>query len=506
MIVLENVKTLPTKVYINPSDELQITRADLLVSNPLSLSVDVLNISEKNFIDLEIICKFKNEKGDYILGGNPIEYKVKDRLITASSMTCLDPFSLDFRFQDAREVEIRITKAIAEDGKTLIFNKEEQFIYSLPLIDLDKRKKMDEFFKDDIYTFADNFLDSWRCVCGCINDKDSETCKFCSRNKYLALNNLTQGLIDYKLAMANENPEDFKTKNIQILNTIKAPKLEDRKVVVRKNSKKNRLKTFFTVVIAILALVFIFLLLKNPIENFYVASRITRADRLLDKGELEKASDIFKHLKTKDPKKQEDIKRLKRLKESKSNYLKAEELFEENSLKGALIHYKKVIKEDPDLYEKAQSQIQEIQKKFFDKIKATYNAGHKAEAIKEAKDLIKFSPEYADMIILLEDMKRNSPEVKGPPVNFSEDKNKLNEFSNIRYTFQVLTKENSKLYESPSSTSRILKDLPSGTEVYIYETIIKNKNMYWLRVEAKEPESKDVFTGWIGADSLTSNE
>lgn len=494
---MESIKTLPSKVSLNPNDEVQVTRAELIISNPLSLIVDLLNTSDKKVVEVVILCKFRDKKGDYLFGGNPMEFNPGRIELMGKSMTFLNPFSLDFRFQDAREVEIRIKKYIFEDGKSKNLEKEKQSLYALPLIPTEVHEDLMKFFKGEIYTYGDNFVDSWRCVCGCVNDKDNEECCFCNRNKYLVLSTLTEQMIRYKIASATENPQEFKTQTITLNTTLNAPKVEEVTKIRKPEKKKNFRTRNALIIILVLALIIgAVILVRKPIDDLYINSRLKISDHYMARGEYMEAEKTLLPF-DKNPKVKEALAEIKELINSKKALEEGEKSEEKGDYLKAAKYYSLVLEKDKENYEKAREKLFKIQNLVLKDAKESYESGDPKKSARILKEFLTYMPESAGANAALNAVK------KGEPFELPEINTKTNEVEGLglRFTYQKTGKA-VKLFENADANSEVIKTLDPGTDLYIYEIQIEQSGKSWLRVEGKDPASNTLYHGWIRGDEI----
>lgn len=494
---MENIKTLPSKVYLNPKDEVQITRAELIISNPLSLIVDLLNTSDKKVVEVIILCKFKDKNGEYLFGGNPIEFNPGRIELMEKSMVFLNPFSLDFRFQDAREVEIRIKKYILEDGKVKNLEMEKQSLYALPLITTEVHEDLMKFFKGEIYTYGDNFVDSWRCVCGCVNDKDDEECSFCNRNKYLVLSTLTEQMINYKIASATENPQEFKTQTVTLNSTLNAPKVEEVTKIRRPEKKKNfPVRNAFIIVLTLAILIGVGFLARDPIYNLYINSRIKISEYYLRKGDYIEAKKTLSPYE-KNSKVAETLDEIKELINSKKALEEGKESEEKEEYLQAAKYYSMVLEKDKENYEVAREHLVIIQNRVLKSAKESYESGDPKKASRILKEFLTYMPESAGANMALAAIK------KGEALELSDTSVETNEVegAGLRFTYQKTDKV-VDLFEKAGQNSKVIKSLDPGTDLYIYEIQIEQSGKFWLRVEGKDSATQTIYHGWIKGEDI----
>ena len=494
---MENIKTLPSKVYLNPKDEVQITRAELIISNPLSLIVDLLNTSDKKVVEVIILCKFKDKNGEYLFGGNPIEFNPGRIELMEKSMVFLNPFSLDFRFQDAREVEIRIKKYIWEVGKVKNLEMEKQSLYALPLITTEVHEDLMKFFKGEIYTYGDNFVDSWRCVCGCVNDKDDEECSFCNRNKYLVLSTLTEQMINYKIASATENPQEFKTQTVTLNSTLNAPKVEEVTKIRRPEKKKNfPVRNAFIIVLTLAILIGVGFLARDPIYNLYINSRIKISEYYLRKGDYIEAKKTLSPYE-KNSKVAETLDEIKELINSKKALEEGKESEEKEEYLQAAKYYSMVLEKDKENYEVAREHLVIIQNRVLKSAKESYESGDPKKASRILKEFLTYMPESAGANMALAAIK------KGEALELSDTSVETNEVegAGLRFTYQKTDKV-VDLFEKAGQNSKVIKSLDPGTDLYIYEIQIEQSGKFWLRVEGKDSATQTIYHGWIKGEDI----
>lgn len=515
-------RTLPTKLSFNTSEKLQIANAEL-TSGDFAIAIDLLNGEDSYVTNVEFAVKFKSIEKSYLFNGREFYFQQAVD-IAPYTRYFLDPFILDERFYDARAIDIYISKYTA-NGKVYTSSDKKEEI-NLPVIPEKKRAQIKETLGDGIKTYGENQINFWRCACDFINEKETNDCQFCGRNKSFVLNNLTEALINSKILNVIENTRSTSDINLKSLETHLtqtnlskiAPNTESLKldrtneVKAQKSKFFSGKKIFFTLVFIILfSIVSIFII--NIAKTSRNESKIEDAKGLALSGEYKEALKMYNEA-TKDkmsPENLNEIEKLKKLVASDEFYQDGKRLFDDGYYIDAAYNFKKVVQEDEKNYKEAQDKLLSIENIILDEVKSTYEK-NKNEAILLLDSYLHVVPESARASTLKREMEsfdnldveksenlRESFEKEENEKDSAEFAKKSNE---LLHTYRNVATDKANLRTEPSVDSDILKVLDKGTELYILETKIEQGERIWCYVEVKNKISQENIKGWISNKTL----
>lgn len=510
---MEDFKTLPPVVNINPNQKLQIIRAEL--TNDLSIAFDVLNIGDLSINDITFSVKYKDIEGNYLFNASESYYTAKSLEILPNKIYYIQPFNIDQRFSDARGIEVRIREITYIDGKNYIYSPEEEISYSLAVIPQNKQIKINNLLGEDIIAYGENLRVAWKCVCGALNPSDLGSCPNCHRNKYFVLNNLTESLINMKILNMlsqtinySEAGKKALTENLTKTHLTKVAPSTDLLASIRineetqiKKSKKNKFITngiLGSLALIVLLLGFNFLIEFNKSRNFKLAKSY------LSNGHYEEALNALEKVGVSDKfETQPLIERAQKLIDSNLAYERANSYLNNRNLMSALVNYKKVIPEDLN-YQVSQEKITEIEDLIIGKAKKYIEYDETYEAVNILTELQTVLPESAEATSLLDSIKSSSAYVDEYPYELNESpdfrKNRA-EMSkiadNLLYTYQKVQTEQANLRTAPSIESEIIKILPIDSDLYIKNTKIEGIERIWCEVEALDSSTGESYQGWI---------
>lgn len=521
---MENFRTLPTTIYFNPKESLQISNAEL-VSGDFSLACDIINMSEEIIKKITLGVKFKNFSGAYLLNSSEF-YFTTDVDIGPYSTYFLKPFSLDERFADARSLDIRIFSYITDKGGVHTDFTDEIPI-NLPLIPEKKLEKIRETLGPEIKSYGENHISYWSCVCTAINPIEEEKCRFCGRHKNFVLNNLTEPLINSKIVNIIQNTStqskieienlernltrDHITKVAPNAEKISDTRVNEEDLAELKPAKKSKfsLKSIAKIFGTFLILIILIFLGRN----IYTARQIALAKSMIESGEYQKAYESYQKISYLNPMKDMDreIQKVKELIESDNNFNSAKEKVLAGEYLAALSDYKKVIGEDEKNYRQAGENMEMLENLILEKALNEYREGNKDKALSMLNEYLIISPESVRASNLLADINsdREARLSKDIKEEFEEDKKQgkdgleINKLSDsLLHTFQKVTAEKANLRTDPSVDADIVRILKKGTDLYIEETKIEGKERIWCYVQAKNQEDGNSYRGWISHKTL----
>lgn len=507
-------KTLPTTVNLNPEQSLQIVRAEL--TSDMSIAIDVVNIGPLPVTGINFTLIYKDENSNYLFNKNEFNYQVKDLNILPNQLFYITPISIDERFKDARAIEIRIREAIFSDVKNHVYSRKGEKSYTLPVITEDKLTKMKIVFGNEIAGYGENYIDSWRCVCGTFNKKEESECRNCKRNKSFVLNNLTEPLMNIKLLdTLVENGEvvdrNVLAKNLtqthmsrvapttNVLETTRINPVNDEDFKNKFYNKKFISKFIPLAGIALLILIAGVFVYKIS-DNLLSTKRYKQAQELIAEGNYEQALKKLQKVSTKHYEVDPIIEKAKKLIDSEHAYTTGIKLLENSQYIDAIESFKTVVVEDSVHYEKSQEKIAEIETKILEMANQYVTEGKNTDAINLLTNYLKVVPESVNAEKLQSQLESNkSVEV---PKNTSQDIDGMRarmakKAEILIHTYQKVTTEDSNLRDNPSLNANIITTLSVDSDIYIKETMIEGTDRIWCKVQAVDAKTKANYEGWI---------
>lgn len=517
-------QTLPTIVKLNPKDSLQIVRAE--ITRDLKLAIDLLNINDKIIQDVTFSVVFKDAYDNFLFNGSEFFYYRKNLNIQSHSVYYVEPFIIEDRFEEARSIIIYIKSLTFNDGRSVDYNNINEKEFTLPIIPEKKQEKIQNILGPEILTYGEHLIDGWRCVCGATNEKDSQECKNCGRNKNFVLNNLTEPLINIKILNTlsdslddNEEKRNILTSNLTQTQLTKiapeAEELEEKRVnpieivPVKKESKsKIAFKLLYTIASFILVIVVSIFIFKFAM-NIRVSNKIEDAKTYIASGQYEDALKIYKSLDSKKAKElHQDIEDTEKLLESKKAYETGNEFILRGNYLAAVKSFKKVLADDVINYSASQDKISELENIILTKAKEQLEDSQKEKALDIVNQYLQIVPESANATSLKDMILKNTTDEKSLEQKISEsleegfetDKTRAEitkKAENLLNTYQKVRASKANLRKSPSIESDIITVLPTDSDLYVKETKIEGQERIWCRVETKDANTKTVYHGWI---------
>lgn len=538
---MDNFQTLPTTINLDPEEDFQIVRAELLFGEKMYLAIDVLNIYKKAVEDVVFQVKFKDAADNYLFGGLEWLFQAQGMSALPNIVYYIKPFLLDERFYDARSIEIRIQSITFDDAKTMKFSADDKKSFVLPIITDEKLKKIRDILGKEINTYGENTVNGWRCVCGFTNSKDDEECRNCNRNKNFVLNNLTEPLINLKMMSVLSEDEDSEgTQEEDISATYTQTKLTkvapspDEKELERINlepedvdyKRPRKVAKFFKTTFKVLLFAVLLVAVAFVGGKYYGYYKNTKtlemADRLVIEGDYEEALKEYKKI-NKNYKREEIEEKVSKAKE----LIKSKTIFEEGNesiLHGKYLEaarkFKQVSEKDEEHFKEAQDKILDLERIFLEKAEALEDEGKDKEAIKVLEDFLAVVPDSANATTSLMKLEANSfdnieaisliaddetdgdkkkDEADDKESQEEKDKSRAdlsNEAKSLLNTYQKVKISKANLRKGPSLDSEIVQVLKSGTDLYIKDTKLEGNIRVWCSVEAKD-ESGNTYEGWI---------
>ena len=534
-------QTLPTTISLDPEEDFQVVRAELLHGEKMYLAIDVLNIYINAVVGVVFQVKFKDAGDNYLFGGLEWLFQAKGMNALPNIIYYIKPFLLDERFYDARSVEIRVESVLFDDGRTSKFSAENKKSFVLPVITGEKLKKIGNILGKEITTYGENTVNGWRCVCGFTNKKEDEECRNCGRNKNFVLNNLTEPLINLKLmSMLTEDEiaNGLEGENIsatytqtQLTKVAPSPEIVELERINEEpigiNYKKPSIflrifkTTFKVLLIAVLIVAIAFA--GGKFYGFHKnVKTLERANELVLEGKYEDALKEYEKI-NKKYKREEIETKVSNVKE----LIKSKNLFDEGNesiLKGDYLEaarkFKQVSEKDEEHFKEAQDKILDLERIFLDKAEAFEDEGNDKEAIKTLEEFLEVVPDSANATTILMKL-QSSAEDKIEPISLSPensenneadekekkeevDKSRAdlsNEAKSLLNTYQKVKIGKANLRKGPSLDSEVVQVLNSGTDLYIKDTKLESDIRVWCLVEAKD-KSGNTYAGWISNKAM----
>ncbi|WP_311564536.1 SH3 domain-containing protein [Peptoniphilus duerdenii] len=534
-------QTLPTTINLDPEEDFQIVRAELLHGEKMYLAIDVLNIYKNAVAGVVFQVRFKDAGDNYLFGGLEWLFQTQGMKALPNIVYYIKPFLLDERFYDARSVEIRVESITFDDGKISKFSSENKKSFILPVITGEKLKKIRDILGKEITTYGENTVNGWRCVCGFTNTKEDEECRNCNRNKNFVLNNLTEPLINLKLmSMLTEDEiaNGLEGENIsatytqtQLTKVAPNPEVVELERVneepVGINYKKPSIflrifKTTFKVLLLAVLIVSIAFVGGKYYGFQKNAKTLERANELVLEGKYEDALKEYEKI-NKKFKREEVETKVSNVKE----LIKSKNLFDEGNdsiLKGDYLEaakkFKKVSEKDEEHFKEAQDKILDLERIFLDKAEALEDEGKVKEAIKTLEDFLAVVPDSANATTILMKLQANATDniepislnLEGSEDKDADEKEKKeevdksradlsNEAKSLLNTYQKVKIGKANLRKGPSLDSEIVQVLNSNTDLYIKDTKLESDIRVWCFVEAKDENGK-TYEGWISNKAM----
>lgn len=514
-------KTLPTVVYLNPKDQIQIIKAELTAVD-FSLAVDLLNMSDEAVKKVTFAVKFKNERDEYLLNESESFFTALVEL-APHNLYYVKPFSLDERFQGACAVEIRLADYYTESGKHS-YSIDSQSPFTLPVIPEEKQDRISSTLGPEIKTYGENLINQWRCVCGAINSKDIQECRGCGRNKNFVLNNLTEPLINAKLLnlLQSNSSIDILDENEQLKANLTQTHLS--KVAPTKESilskRMNEVaiirETSFRKILHGFGILFGFLIFACVVfiafsfgQNIFQTQNIKSAHVLVQQGQYQAALEKYQEIQKNDSAADltTEIENTKKLVQSNKMFQAGNQDILKDDFLGAVSAFKQVIPEDKLNYSKAEENIANLENSILDQAISLSKNGNLQEAQNLLSKYLTIVPESANALRLQKSLSLNPDTVSVPktePEQYEktqkteDDRAQMTEKAkSLLHSYQKIIAQKGNLRSEPDVNSSVLAVLPMGTDLYIKETKIEGSQRIWCHVEAKDPSTGEILDGWV---------
>ncbi|MGI5949159.1 SH3 domain-containing protein [Peptoniphilus sp.] len=516
-------RTLPTTIHFNPEDNVQIANAEL-VDGDFSMVIDILNLSDEYIKAVEFAVKFKGQDKSYLFNGEEFLFK-RNISVSPHSRYYLEPIPLDERFTKARAIDLYISSYQTEK-KQIVLNS-HKFETKLPVIPEKKRKSIKHNLGGEIKTYGENHIHYWRCVCGAINLKDEENCRFCNRNKSFVLNNLTEPMINQKILNIMETTNFSTMTEDERINEIKThlTKTNLSKVAPSTDSIKSdrtnlnemiKMPKFFgkklvLTITGIIIVIILALFVENSATKVRTEKSIEKANALIVEGEYDKALKIYKSIDESSTSNFGiEIDALVKLVNSNDHFEKGTKLLDKDKYINAAYNFKKVVPEDKKNFDKAQENLSRIEDIIINNAEALSKNSEKEDAINSLNSYLDVVDDSARAMNLKKEIEYNKNLIEDEKLKEEFEKNSqkidpadmAKRAKNLIHNYKKVITQKANLRVDPDVNSDVIRVLEKNTEVYVKETKIEGSERVWCNVEAKDIETGEILKGWISDKTL----
>ncbi|WBW49965.1 hypothetical protein O6R05_08160 [Peptoniphilus equinus] len=503
--------TLPSHVTLQPDGDLQIIRAEL--TRDLSIAMDVVNLGTKPIMNVVFAVTYFNENSVALFDGTAFVYTVKTSGITPKTVYYIPPITIDKRFNDARAITVALKEYSDDAGKVHTTDPTLAITYELDLIMPSKQIKINKLLGPDIIQYGRNLGEHWKCVCGTVNDKGVETCRFCERNKYFILNNLTEPLINQKLLSVLSQTVNYSKEGKEALEkhltasyASKRAPTSDHLAQVRVNetlpSKSKKFPWLKSTLICATALVIAVIGL-TAMKGHFRQSGLDHAETLIKEGNYQEALDLLETLPSSEGADRKPlVQTATRLIQSEQAFEAGRTALESKEYLVALNAFKNVMEQDVH-FKTSQTLISQAE----NEIVAMAQDAVAAENMDEAKTLLNalldVLPESAKATALLDTIESHATtgDAQSPDGNeaasYETTRADMSRTAkNLLYTYQVVQAQKANLRISPSIDAAVLDEVDKGTNIYIKSTKIEGIERIWCEVVVETTEG-EILEGWL---------
>lgn len=392
------MRTILTKVRINPANEVQVVDAYLAQADTdFALVIDAINNTNKIVTFLKLDVLFINAFGKYIFDETVFQHSYEGLALKPKSLSYLPHWILDERHHTARGVRIRIAEVHFDDGTRNYYDRTKETLFTVPIVPKEKKDELKKLFGPDFYTYGDRTAGMWRCICGFTNADEDVICRHCSRSKAFVLSAVTERQVNKKLFQLYVNKDrDFADRATAYEETMPIRPLDEidleRGIASEPApSKRKSALLFLLVAAAVIALtVFAF----HVYDGISTKRNYEKAQSYIAMGDYDKAEAIYDDL----PPTVDNvdmalkIQELDTLKDSDANYNKALELSRSGDTLAAYAAYKKVVEEDRHNYANARAMMESIQTETIMEANRALAKGNKKDAEKIFDALLALDP------------------------------------------------------------------------------------------------------------------
>ena len=392
------MRTILTKVRINPANEVQVVDAYLAQADTdFALVIDAINNTNKIVTFLKLDVLFINAFGKYIFDETVFQHSYEGLALKPKSLSYLPHWILDERHHTARGVRIRIAEVHFDDGTRNYYDRTKETLFTVPIVPKEKKDELKKLFGPDFYTYGDRTAGMWRCICGFTNADEDVICRHCSRSKAFVLSAVTERQVNKKLFQLYVNKDrNFADRATAYEETMPIRPLDE--IDLERGigseptpSKKKSALLFLLVAAAVIALtVFAF----HVYDGISTKRNYEKAQSYIAMGDYDKAEAIYDDL----PPTVDNvdmalkIQELDTLKDSDANYNKALELSRSGDTLAAYAAYKKVVEEDRHNYANARAMMESIQTETIMEANRALAKGNKKDAEKIFDALLALDP------------------------------------------------------------------------------------------------------------------
>lgn len=392
------MRTILTKVRINPANEVQVVDAYLAQADTdFALVIDAINNTNKIVTFLKLDVLFINAFGKYIFDETVFQHSYEGLALKPKSLSYLPHWILDERHHTARGVRIRIAEVHFDDGTRNYYDRTKETLFTVPIVPKEKKDELKKLFGPDFYTYGDRTAGMWRCICGFTNADEDVICRHCSRSKAFVLSAVTERQVNKKLFQLYVNKDrDFADRATAYEETMPIRPLDEidlERGIGSKPapSKKKSALLFLLVAAAVIALTaFAF----HVYDGISTKRNYEKAQSYIAMGDYDEAEAIYDDL----PPTVDNvdmalkIQELDTLKDSDANYKKALELSRSGDTLAAYAAYKKVVEEDRHNYANARAMMESIQTETIMEANRAMAKGNKKDAEKIFDALLALDP------------------------------------------------------------------------------------------------------------------
>ncbi len=392
------MRTILTKVRINPANEVQVVDAYLAQADTdFALVIDAINNTNKIVTFLKLDVLFINAFGKYIFDETVFQHSYEGLALKPKSLSYLPHWILDERHHTARGVRIRIAEVHFDDGTRNYYDRTKETLFTVPIVPKEKKDELKKLFGPDFYTYGDRTAGMWRCICGFTNADEDVICRHCSRSKAFVLSAVTERQVNKKLFQLYVNKDrDFADRATAYEETMPIRPLDE--IDLERGigsepapSKKKSALLFLLVAAAVIALTaFAF----HVYDGISTKRNYEKAQSYIAMGDYDEAEAIYDDL----PPTVDNvdmalkIQELDTLKDSDANYKKALELSRSGDTLAAYAAYKKVVEEDRHNYANARAMMESIQTETIMEANRALAKGNKKDAEKIFDALLALDP------------------------------------------------------------------------------------------------------------------
>lgn len=392
------MRTILTKVRINPANEVQVVDAYLAQADTdFALVIDAINNTNKIVTFLKLDVLFINAFGKYIFDETVFQHSYEGLALKPKSLSYLPHWILDERHHTARGVRIRIAEVHFDDGTRNYCDRTKETLFTVPIVPKEKKDELKKLFGPDFYTYGDRTAGMWRCICGFTNADEDVICRHCSRSKAFVLSAVTERQVNKKLFQLYVNKDrDFADRATAYEETMPIRPLDE--IDLERGigsepapSKKKSALLFLLVAAAVIALTaFAF----HVYDGISTKRNYEKAQSYIAMGDYDEAEAIYDDL----PPTVDNvdmalkIQELDTLKDSDANYNKALELSRSGDTLAAYAAYKKVVEEDRHNYANARAMMESIQTETIMEANRALAKGNKKDAEKIFDALLALDP------------------------------------------------------------------------------------------------------------------